>query len=338
MTPPVFIRDIEFFLPERVITNDELEIENPTWQMKVVENRTGIKQRYISAESETALDLAYKACRNLFDKNPYLRKNVDAILFCTQSPDYVLPPNACVLHKKLELKEKTFALDFNLACSGYIYGLALAEGLLLSKRCRQILLINADTYSRYIHPKDRSTRVLFSDAAAVSLISSEGPGLRILDIECATSGENYDKFIIWAGGQRLPKSPETIIPLTDKSGNVYTKEHIYMEGLEILNFVGSKVPIQIKNLLHRNNLELSAVDGFIFHQASKMVLDLLTRMLKLSPDKVFRNIHNVANTVSASLPISIKEAEKEWLKPGSKIVLSGFGVGLSWGSALVEKA
>lgn len=331
------IKAIEYYLPERVVTNEELKKENPQWDMNIVEERVGVLKRHIAGEKETALDLAFQACRKLFSKDADLKKQVDGIIFCTQSGDYIMPPNACLLHKMLDLPDEVLAFDFNLACSGYIYGLAIAKGLICSGAAKNILLVNADTYSKYINRQDRSVRVLFGDGAAVSCITPADSGEGIIDVECATSGRHFDKFIIPAGGCRLPKSSETAIPAKDDSGNIRSQENIYMDGMGILVFVNSKVPKQVKDVLLRNNLSVENIKLFIFHQASKTALDSLMRILKIPPEKTHMNLSEVGNLVSASIPIALSDAmTKGKVSKGDKILLSGFGVGLSWATAVVE--
>lgn len=337
MQPGLIIRDIGYCLPEQVVTNDQLRQEHPDWDMSVVEARAGVVQRRVARADETALDLGLRACEALFAQQPEARERIDAILFCTQCPDYLMPPNAYVLHKALGLPENVFALDYSLACSGYPYGLALAQGLLSAGFAKNILLVTADTYSKYIHPDDRSSRVLFGDAAAASWIASEAAARGIIDIQFAASGARYDKFIIPAGGCRMPRSPATALPRTDDSGNVRTLENIRMNGFSILSFVTSEVTRQVKDVLKRNELGADDVALFVFHQASKLALDSLSRVLRLPPEKVYRNLAELGNTVSASIPIVLKDAWTQGLfARGDKLVLCGFGVGLSWSTALIE--
>lgn len=332
----VQIKDIAYYLPECVVTNEELHEKNPSWDMALVEERSGVLKRHIARDDETALDLAFRACEKLFSRNEDLPGQIDGIIFCTESPDYIMPPNSCILHKMLKLSEDTLAFDFNLACSGYVYGLALAQGLILSGMTSNILLVTAETYSKYIHEQDRSSSVLFGDGAAVSWITASDSTQGIIDIQCSTSGKNYDKFIIPAGGCRMPKSEETKIPKTDKSGNVRTLENIHMDGMGILMFVGLKVPKQIRSLLKRNELTVEQIDLFVFHQASKMALDSLTRSLRIDREKVYSNLSEIGNTVSASIPIALKDAlDSGAISSGDRILLSGFGVGLSLGSAII---
>ncbi len=331
------IKDIAYYLPAQVVTNEDLHRENPSWNMDKVEQRAGVQKRYITSEHETALDLAFQACKKLFEKYPDARNQIDGLLFCTQSPDYIMPPNACVLHKLLELPENTFALDYNLACSGFIYGLGMARGLIHTGMAKNVLIVNSETYSKYIHKKDRSVRVIFGDGASASWITSSESDEGITDILCATSGYHYDKFIIWAGGSRTPKSEESAQLVEDDSGNVRTKEHMHMQGYEILKFVSNRVPKQVMTLLKRNGLTVGDIDTFFFHQASKMALDSLTRLLRIPQEKVYRNLHEIGNTVSASIPIALRNAlDRGIVSKGNKVLLCGFGVGLSWGSALME--
>jgi 3-oxoacyl-[acyl-carrier-protein] synthase III len=215
--------------------------------------------------------------------------------------------------------------------------LTLAQGLICSGNAKNILLINADTYSKYINKQDRSTRMLFGDGAAVSLITVSNSTQGLIDIQCSTSGKDYDKFIIPAGGCRKPKSAETSFPVVNGSGNVRMLENIHMDGMGILVFVNSKVHLQLLSLLERNGLTIDQIDLFAFHQASKMTLDSIERLLKIKPEKVFRNLKEIGNTVSASIPILLKDAlDKGRVSTGDKVVLSGFGAGLSWGTAIIE--
>lgn len=331
------IDEIVYHLPRQVVTNAELARENPHWNMGSVEERSGVVNRHVAPPEETALDLGYEACQKLFLGDGGLKKKIDGIIFCTQSGDHVMPPNACILHQKLGLGKDVFAFDFNLGCSGYIYGLALAQGLLLSKIATNILLVNADTYSKFIHRQDRSARVLFGDGAAVTHVSVSDSQQGLMDIQCSTDGRGYENFIIPAGGCRLPKSPETALLRKDTSGNIRTLENIHMDGAAILAFINTKIPIQVQEILSRNRLTLDDIDLFIFHQASQLTLDYLTRLLGLKTEKVFCNLREVGNTVSASIPIALKDALTQGrVRRGDKILLCGFGVGLSWGTAIME--
>ena len=318
-----------------MVTNQDLHDEFPNWDIDRVVKKSGVLKRHIATKNETALDLSIKACEKLFSNES--KEDIDGIIYCTQSPDYIMPSNCFFLQDHLNLSEDIFALDFNHACTGYIYSLAIAHSFLLSGLGRKILLVNADTYSKYINKNDRSTRVLFGDGAAVSIIESTKSQSGIIDIDLASRGKGYDKFWIQAGGLRIPKSKETSVELRDKSGNVRSKNDITMDGMEVWSFINSVAPKQILSLLERNNLNKSEVSLFIFHQASKMTLDSLMRILQLENDQFFTNIKEIGNTVSASIPIAIKDAmDQGKLKKGQHVVLSGFGVGLSYGTILMK--
>ncbi len=333
---PLLIDRIACHLPQKAVTNDELARENPSWIMEKAFKSTGVSRRFVAGADETALDLALAACRELF-KDPQPLSTIDALIFCTQSPDHIMPSNAFLLHKALGLSEACLAFDYNLSCSGFVYGLAIAQGFLSAGLARNILLVTADTYTKLIHPQDRSARLLFGDGAAAALLTAEKGSLRLLDMACGTSGQHYDKFIIPAGGARTPRTPEAERPITDTSGNVRSLCHINMDGMGILSFVNSKVPDHVRQVLGRNALTVDDVSLFVFHQASRTALDSLTRLLGLPKEKVFSNLEMVGNTVSSSIPIALKEAlDGGRVKKGDKVVLCGFGVGLSWGTALME--
>lgn len=332
----VAIKDIAYHLPEFILTNEALHEENPTWDMNALEMNTGVQRRHIAREDETALDLAVEACNKLFSNNKEDRGQIDSILFCTVTADHVTPSNACILHKILGLSENVFALDFSVGCAGYIYGLAMAQGLIKSGLTKNTLLVTADTLTKYVHPQDHSTRLVFGDAAAVSWITGSNSTQGIFDIQCCTSGDT-EKIVIPAGGCRMPKSDETAIPETDYWNNVRTLEDIRMDGFGILRFVRTKVTAQIRGILAANGLTIEDIDMFVFHQASQMALNCLARTLKIDADRLYSNLYRVGNTVGASIPIALKDAlDSGKVTCGDKVLLCGFGTGLSWGSAIIE--
>lgn len=329
------IKYIEYYLPDKVITNGDLLKENPSWDMPEIVKKTGVESRHVSAPGETALDLGYKASKKLIDANGIDKDDIGALIFCTQSSDYILPANADILHDKLDLKDNVWAFDINLACSGYIYGLALSGALLKAYDMDNILLVTADTYSKYIHPKDKSVRTLFGDGAAATLLKRSDPG--IIDVNIGTFGKRYDKFIIPAGGLRQPRNDKTAEEVTDNSGNKRTQENIFMEGFSLLSLAMAKVPENIRQILAKNDLEIADIDLFVFHQASKAVLDALVKAAGIPEQRVFNNARNVGNVVSASIPIALKDAlTANRIKRGDKVLLCGFGAGFSWGSVILE--
>lgn len=330
-----FIKFIEYYLPEKILTNRDLQSEFPHWDVDKIEKKSGVLERHIAGADETALDLSIKACEKLFMQ--YDKSRIDGIIYCTQSPDYIMPSNAFLLQKHFALNGSALAFDFNHACTGYIYALMMANSFIRSGMAQRLLLVNADTYSKYINPKDRSTRVLFGDGAAASIVEATDGGEGVIDIELATYGEGYDKFMIPAGGARMPHTTATAMEETDAAGNTRSKNDIRMDGFAVWSFINSKVPDQIRTIVKRNELDMDGIDLFIFHQASLMTLESLVKVLHLDREKVFINISHVGNTVSASIPIALKDAiDAGKIRKGQKIILSGFGVGLSYGTILMH--
>lgn len=333
----VVIKAISYHLPEQIVTNEELQQQHPSWDLKKVGEKSGVVQRHIAAPGETAFDLACIAVEKLFSESGIGIHDVQGVIFCTQSPDYIMPSNAFLLHKYFKMPQHVWAFDYNLACSGYIYGLALARGMLVTGMAKNIILVTADTYSKFIHPNDRSTKVLFGDGAAASLLTIDEEETGIIDITLASSGKEYESFFIPAGGCRLPQSEATRKVNVDHSGNETTLEDIQMNGFAVWKFISQTVPAQIKTLLNNNGLTIEDIDFFGFHQASKLTLDSLFKALKIDEEKAYMNLATKGNTVSASIPIALKDAELEGrIKRGDRVLLSGFGVGLSWGSLLMR--
>jgi 3-oxoacyl-[acyl-carrier-protein] synthase-3 len=237
----VAIEAIEYALPERIVTNADLERENPGWNMARLLERTGVEERRIAAAGETALDLGYRACLALDAAGVLDPGAIDGLIFCTETPDYPLPPNSSLLHARLNLSPNVMAFDITLACSGFVYALGIARSLIISATCKRVLIVTADTYSRLIHPGDRASRCLFGDGGAAVIVAS-GPGVEIVDIDCKSAGAHYDRFIVRAGAARVPRSAETAAATVDRSGNVRTAEHIVMDGLGVLSFFNTVVP------------------------------------------------------------------------------------------------
>jgi len=323
-------------LPARTVKNDELARAHPEWHMDRVVGRTGVRSRRIAAPEETALDLGERAARELLGRLGLVAGEVGAVIFCTQTPDHLMPPNACLLQARLGLPTRSIAFDVTLACSGYVYGLYLARALVAAGPSSTVLLVTADTYSRLISPEDRGTMTLFGDGGAATLVRAGTTG-RIVDVELGTDGGGADCFAIPAGGARRPRDADTGTLRADRSGNRRTLEQIHMDGAAVLGFVQREVPRNVRVLLARNALQPADCDLVVFHQASRVALDYLSDALAFSQEQVYEDIAEVGNTVSASLPIALRHAEEAGrLRPGMRVLLVAFGVGLSWGSCLLE--
>lgn len=325
-------------LPAQTLETAELLAGVPDASRSLLQRHTGVDCRHIAAEGETALDLGERACRELLGAHPGLADRVDTLIFCTQSPDYVLPGNACVLHGRLGLAESVAAFDLPHACSAFVYALALAHALIASAGAHDVLIVTAETYSRWIHPQDRSARVLFGDGGAATWVTSDTSGRGVLDVQCGTAGRYHDRFYVPAGGSRQPATDDVRRQeARDSSGNVRTPAHIHMAGRDILSFVSSRVPEHVRTFLARGGRTTADVRWFVFHQASAVTLDTLVQQLELDEAKVVRHLAPVGNTVCASIPMALDAVWRRGdLGDGDLVLLCGFGAGLSWGSALLR--
>jgi 3-oxoacyl-[acyl-carrier-protein] synthase III len=335
--PHAVIRAVDYALPARVLDNHQLAAEFADWTAEKILAKTGIRERRIAAENEHASDLAAAAAERLFAAGACTREEIDYVLYCTQSPDYFLPTSACLLQDRLGLPRSCGALDFNLGCSGYIYGLGLAAGLIQSGQAKRLLLLNADTYTRFIHPQDKSVRTLFGDAAAATLLTAEDSAApSIGPFVYGTDGRGAPNLIVPAGGSRQRHQPDAPL-VRDESGNGRTANDLFMNGAEIFNFTLRIVPETVAGLLAKAGLQQGEVDLFIFHQANQFMLDHLRRKLKVPEDRFWVAMSDVGNTVSCTIPIALKRAcEAGKVRPGMRLMLVGFGVGYSWGATLVH--
>lgn len=326
-----FIRAISVHLPDRVETNEDLAAEVPSWQMEKVADKTGIFARTIAGDGETATDLADNAARRLFAEHPGIKDQIDFLIFCTQTPDYILPTSACILQNRLGLPTSTGSLDINLGCSGYIYCLGLAKALIAAGQCKHVLVLTADTYTKLIHPLDRSVRSVFGDGATATVVSTGETSEHLFRPDLGSDGSGANNLIVPIGGARHPSGD--LVETVDESGNRRTDANLYMNGREILMFTLKRVPGSVSAALDNAGWTEGDIDLLILHQASKLVLDTLTQKVKVPADKSWNGMSQIGNTVSSTIPVALHQA---WtagrLKAGDRVMLSGFGVGYSWGS------
>jgi 3-oxoacyl-[acyl-carrier-protein] synthase-3 len=322
---------IEYELPAHAVTNADLAAAHPQWGMHRVVLSTGVERRHQSSEDETALDLAERACRRLLGRMELDGRAIDALLFCTHTPDHALPPNACLLQDRLGLPRSVAAFDFSLACSGFVYGLWLAKALIVSNSARSVLLVTADTYSRWVSPDDRGTATLFGDGAAATLLVKAEHGVGA--IRLGTDGSSPERVHIPAGGARMAASPDTATVVRDTWGNAKSQNHLWMNGAALLDFVKREVPELVRELVAEARTALSSYDLVLLHQGSKVTIDYVYNALNVADHQRYTNIERVGNTVSASLPILLRDAERDGLLcRGTRLLLVGFGGGLSWGA------
>lgn len=332
------LQGIAYHLPEAVLSNEQLAEDFPDWDVSKIEKKVGIVERRMAAADECSSDLGVKAAEKLFAAGVCQPDDIDFVLFCTQSPDYFLPTTACMVQQRLGIPTSAGALDFNLGCSGFVYGLSLAKGLVETGQASNVLLITAETYSKFVHPGDKSVRTLFGDAAAASLVTAvDSDHETIGPFVFGTDGSGAENLIVPAGGMRQPLSATTGEVHTDAQNNTRSAEHLYMNGAAIFTFTLRMVPQTVKALLDKAALPLDEIDRFVFHQANQYMLQHLRRRLKIPEDKFVLALRHCGNTVSSTIPIALRDARDQGqIQPGQKVMLVGFGVGLSWGATLLE--
>ncbi len=318
---------IEYHLGERLETNADLAAEHPEWDMPRLVAKLGVRQRCLARPGETASDLAFHAAQKLFASGACAPAEIDFLLFCTQTPDHLLPTTACSLQTRLGIPTSAGALDFNLGCSGYIYGLSLAKGLIESGQARTVLLLTGDTYSRLIHPDDRNVRTVFGDAAAATLIRASASGVigvKMTAFTFGTDGTGAENLIVRTGGLRTRSCP---VPGGD---------HLELNGGEIFNFTLRVVAPLVAEVLHRASATLAEIDTVVPHQANAYMLTHLREKLGVPAEKFVITLADTGNTVSSSIPIALRQwrAEPQWFV-GKRTLLLGFGVGYSWGGCVL---
>lgn len=328
-----FIKAISYYLPETVVTNEELVKEFPEWSVDKVAQKVGVDSRHVAAENETAGDMAEKAARKLFAEYEINPKEIDFVMLCTQSPDYFLPSTACILQDRLGIPTSAGAFDYNLGCSGCVYGMAMAKGLITAGIAKNVLLLTAETYNKYLHTSDKSNRSIFGDGAAACLISTEGFA-EIGEFVLGTDGSGANNLIVKTGASRQKAATGQFVE--DDEGHTWYDDYLYMNGGAIFNFTLDAVPVMMKGILEKNGLDKDNIDYYVFHQANKFMLNTIRKVCVLPKDKFYVNLSTTGNTVSSTVLIGLKDCmENNFIKSGDQVMIAGFGVGLSWGGTIL---
>jgi len=328
-----YIKAISYNLPEKILDNEQIAKEFPEWTVEKINNKIGIKQRHVTVEGETASDLAVGAAEKLFAANGIERNTIDYLIFVTQSPDYHLPTTACLIQTRLGLSKRITAIDVNLGCSGFVTGLSLAKAVVISGQAKNVLLLTAETYSKYMHERDKSNRTIFGDGSAATLVSTEGIA-EIGEFVIGTDGEGAENLIVKSGCARHPQ------PLNDLKfddfGNPRSSDNLYMDGPAILNYSLESIPQLVTDVLEKNGITMDDIDLHVYHQANIFLANLERRKLKIAKEKYYCNIENVGNTVSSTIPIGLCFAmEDRSLKPGMKVLSVAQGLGYTWGGMVL---
>lgn len=334
---PVGIYAIEYFLPERVLTSQDIAAMSGL-DRQIMETKLGIRSLHIAGPDEAVSDLAVLASERLFAASAYPREKINGIIICTQNPDYKLPATACIVQDRLGLPKECLAFDINQGCSGYPYGLAVGASLINSDICQNVLLVMSEAYSKVVSYRDKTVCGLFGDGAAATLLrKAPKQGRGILAFHFGTDGSGYDRLIVPAGGSRLPSTGQTHQMVEDASGDSRSLEHIRMRGRDIFEMMDREVPVSVKAALGAVPLGVDDVKLFVFHQANKYMLEYLFRRLRLPSEKTTVCLEETGNTVSASIPIALKHAvESGRVGSGDIVVICGFGVGLSWATTVLR--
>ena len=326
MNSKYYINYIESYLPKKIEKNFNIlkSAKKNRSDIKKIISKIGIIEKRVTNQKEFTNDLAVKSAKKILKK---CKKNeIDYIILCTNTPDFLLPSNACLLQDKLSLRKDIGAFDIILACSGYIYSLSVAKGLLATKQANKILLITSDTYSKFIPLNDTRNRVLFGDGSTASLISLKKTknSFKILNFTKGTDGGGYKNAVIENFGNKNFNSK-------NKKG-----DNLQLDGPGLYNFALSSVPKEIFRYLNKNKLNLNDINYFVFHQANAFMLEGLRNKLKLKKDKVIIDMTKTGNTTSSSIPLILSKYNKRIAK-GSKILTVAFGGGLSWAMCLLIK-
>ncbi len=323
-------------VPKNVVDNYNYTEHFDKESVKEIVDKVGIKERRFTDSDTCSSDLCFAAAEKLISDMNIDKEEIDLLVFVSQTPDYRMPATSVILQDRLGLSKNTAAFDLNLGCSAFVYGLSVVYGLMQTGGFRKALLLDGETRSKVYSPKDRKTAFLFGDGGIAAIIEKDekfGPSYFSLNSD--GSKESYIK--IDAGGYRNPSTPETLTEkVVDEHGNVRTDEHGYMKGADVFNFVLLEIPGDIKKTLEYSGSDKADIDYFVFHQANSYMNGYLVKKMKIDPDKVPTSIEHFGNTSSVSIPLTIVSQLKDKLEGRKKILLTGFGVGMSWATSIIN--
>ncbi len=323
-------------VPKRVINNYEYTDFFTADEVKDVVDKIGVFERRFVDENTCSSDLCFSAAEKLIIDNQIDRSEIDLLVFISQTPDYRMPATSVILQHRLGLPNTTIAFDINLGCSAFIYGMSIVYSMMLNSGLRKALILDGETRSKVYSAKDRRTAFIFGDAGVAALVErNEKFGESVFSLNSDGSRENLIK--INAGGYRNPSTPETLKEkVVDEYGNIRSEEHGYMNGGDVFTFVNREVPRDIKNTLNYANREKDSFDFIIFHQANNFINSHVAKKLKLDINKIPSTIEKFGNTSSVSVPLTIVSELKDKMAGDRNLMLSAFGVGMTWATAIVS--
>jgi 3-oxoacyl-[acyl-carrier-protein] synthase III len=302
-----------------------------------IADKVGLRTRHVLGPGESGIDLAVAACRKLLAEQPQLAsEGVDLLVCVTQNPDRRIPHNAPGIAQALGLPTRLASFDISLGCSGYVYGLEIVEGFLRRCGLRHAILVTCDPYSRIMAAEDRDTNCIFGDAATATWVSAQGTRSETLAVDFGTDGSGADAIEIPAGGATQPQV--SLLGPPGVQAHDRDQLRLHMRGRAVFNFVLSRIPVSLQACLDRAGLSLDQIDLFALHQGSTYMLDALARRASIPAEKVLKNMDRFGNTVSSTIPLLLAELQERDALRGRTVLLSGFGVGLSWSTAVIRFA
>lgn len=322
-------------VPRHTIHNYEYTEHFGAEEVKDIVDKIGVYERRFADANTCSSDLCFAAAQKLIDDNNVDVSEIDLLVFISQTPDYRMPATSVLLQHRLGLPNSTMAFDINLGCSAFIYGLSVVYGLMQSAGMRKALILDGETRSKVYSPKDRRTAFIFGDAGVAALIEKdEAFGDSFFSF--GSDGSREDLIKIPAGGYRNPSSVKSVTEkVVDEYGNIRTDEQGFMNGGDVFNFVIREIPRDIKSVLQFSGKTLEQIDFFVFHQANSFINSYLAKKLKLDETRIPTTIHKFGNTSSVSVPLTIVSELKSRIDKDKMLLLSAFGVGMTWASAVL---
>lgn len=322
-------------VPHTVIDNYKYTEYFPADQVKEVVDKVGIYQRRFADKDTCSSDLCFAAANKLIEDNGIDRKEIDLLIFISQTPDYRMPATSVLLQDRLGLPNSSIAFDINLGCSAFIYGLSVAFSMMKNSGLRKALILDGETRSKVYSPKDRRSAFLFGDGGVAALVERNDKfGESYFSLN--SDGSRGDLIKINGGGYRMPSSIETLKErVVDEYGNIRSDEQGYMNGGDVFNFVIREIPKDIKRLLEYSGVDMKGLDYYVFHQANNFINSYLAKKLKLDTTRIPSTIDKYGNTSSVSVPLTIVDQLKNDLEGNKTLFLSAFGVGMTWANAIV---
>jgi len=325
-------------LPKRIIKNLEYTDFFSKEEVYEIVDKTGIVERRFADENTCSSDLCFAAAERLISDNGIDKEDIDLLVFISQTPDYRMPATSVTLQHRLGLPNKTIAFDINLGCSAFIYGLSVVYGLMERSNLKKALLLDGETRSKVYSPRDRRSALLFGDGGVAALIERD-PKFGKSTFSLNSDGSRADLIMIPAGGYRKMSSAETVVAkVVDEFGNMRSEEQGYMRGGDVFNFVIREIPRDIKNTLAFAEKTVDDFDYVVFHQANNFINSYIMKKMKLDANKIPSTIAKFGNTSSVSVPLTIVSELKGKLDGNKQLLLSAFGVGMTWATGIVPFA